>query len=221
MTDGLEDDPALLAAFRRGETDALATVYRRYVQDVAGAIRHGVRVRVDGQIVRVGRHIEEVDVEVAVQDTFVRAFSPRARLAYDGTRSFSAWITTIARNLLIDRARAAKADHAVVSLDVVGDDVVAGEGVDPDWAIEVKEIQAAIAAADAAWNERERRVFRLRYIEGLSQKAAAEALGLAAITVRRLDARIRASLLGALRDAGHLSRHDVGIPQVERDRSKG
>ncbi len=218
MTATLENDPPLLAAFRRGERAALASVYRLYVEDVARAVRRGVRVSVEGVIIRVGDDLAEVDVEVVVQDTFVRAFAPRARDAYDGLRPFGAWVATIARNLLIDRARAAKKDQRLVSIDDVEVD---GGGATADESVAAGELSQVIDACVRGFDERERTFFRLRFVDGLAQREAAAQMGLSVITVRRLDARLRGHLLAALREAGHLTQHDVGIPKMERDRSKG
>lgn len=218
MSGTLENDPPLLAAFRRGEREALAKVYRLYVDDVARAVRRGVRVSVDGVTVRVGDDLAEVEVEVVVQDTFVRAFAPRARDAYDGLRPFGAWIATIARNLLIDRARAAKKDQRLVSIDDV--DVDSG-GASADEGIAAGELSQVIDGVLRNSDERERTFFRLRFVDGLPQREAAAHMGLSVITVRRLDARLRGRLLEALREAGHLTQHAIGIPKMERDRSKG
>lgn len=218
MAGTLENDAPLLAAFRRGERAALGHVYRLYVQDVARTVRRGVRVSVDGVVVRVGQDLAEVDVEVVVQDTFVRAFAPKARDAYDGLRPFGAWIATIARNLLIDRARAEKNHQRLVPLD----DIELGGGADfAEEGLAAAELASVVDAVVNACDERERSFFRLRYVDGLPQREAAAQLGLSVITVRRLDAKLRGRLLEALREAGHLTHREVGIPKMERDRSKG
>lgn len=217
--DTLEGDPALLTAFRRGDRVALGRVYRRYVQDVAASLRRGVRVVVDGQIVRVGTNMGDADIEALVQDTFLRAFQPAARLAFDGLRPFGAWVATIARNVAIDRARAAKKDAANVSLQAIDD--LGDDDVDPTWAIEADELDTVVATTVATWPEREREFFRLRFVDGLQQRDAATALGLSVVTIRRLDARLRSTLLEALQAAGHLGGRTVGIPNPVRDRTKG
>lgn len=218
MAGTLENDATLLRAFRAGERDALAAVYRLYVEDVARVVRRGVRVVVDGVTVRVGNDLAEVDVEVVVQDTFVRAFAPRARDAYDGLRPFGAWIATIARNLLIDRARGARKDQRLVPLDDV--DVDSG-GLDAEEGVAGAELGAVVERVVKTFTSTEQSFFRLRFVDGLPQREAAEQLGLSVITVRRMDARLRSKLFEALREAGHLTHHDVGIPKIERDRSKG
>ena len=219
VTDTLEGDRALLTAFRRGDRAALARVYRLYVQDVGLTLRRGVRVVVDGQIVRVGTGLPEADVEALVQETFVRAFQPAAREAFDGLRPFGAWVATIARNVAIDRARANKKDASTVSLHIVEE--IGDDEVDPTWAIEAEELDTVVATTIAALPHRERELFRLRFVEGLQQRDVATALGLSVITIRRLDARLRATLLEALQAAGHLGGRRVGIPAHVRDRTKG
>lgn len=222
MTRTLEGDAALLAGFRRGDRAALADVYRAYVAEVVRAVRGGVVVQIEGQRVRVGKNLADTDVEVAVQDTFVRAFAPTARAAYDGVRPYGAYLATIARNALVDRARAARRGAVLVPLDDVEhrlDDEDAGR--DPTWPIEDAELQAVLADAVAALDVRDQQVYRARYIEGLPQREAAAQLSLSGITVRRADARIRRHLLDALRREGHLLDAVIGIPETRRDRSKG
>lgn len=218
--DTLEGDPALLAGFRQGDRTALARVYRLYVENVAMTARCGVVVVVDGQRVRLGGGLQEGEVEVVVQDAFLRAFAPRARLAYDGLRPFGAWIASITRNLLIDRARGVQRDKALVALDAV-DHEIADEPGDAAAVVEENELNAVVAETAAAWPPRERELFRLRFVEGLPQQEAAARMGLSLITVRRLDVWLRVALLAALRTAGHFGEQSVGIPSPVRDRSKG
>ncbi|HEY1097890.1 MAG TPA: RNA polymerase sigma factor [Myxococcota bacterium] len=217
----LEGDAALLAGFRRGDRDALSRVYRLYVDDVAAGLRRGVRVRVDGQIVRVGQHPTDSDLEVLVQDTFVRAFSPKARDAFDGLRPFGAWLSIIARNVAIDRARAERQRRVIVPLDDVDAFLADDADVDATTALEAAELDTLVTTTVAALPERERELYRLRFVEGQQQKEVATALGLSVITIRRLDARVRATLLRALQAAGHLQDRVVGIPATIRDRTKG
>ncbi len=81
----------------------MAEVFRHYVNDVALVLRLGFRL---GQT-RVGG-IGDVDRERELtQDVFIRAFAPRARLAFDGLSPYRPYLLQIARNLMIDQARAA------------------------------------------------------------------------------------------------------------------
>src|SRR5690348_13163693 len=64
----LESDAALLLQFRRGETEALARVFREHLDDVAATLRAGVVVTAEGQRVRVGANLPEPEIEVLIQD---------------------------------------------------------------------------------------------------------------------------------------------------------
>jgi RNA polymerase sigma-70 factor (ECF subfamily) len=173
--------------------------------------------------VRLGANPSEADLEVLLQDMFVRAFSRSAREGYDGVRPFGAYLATIARNVVIDRARAARKHVAVVPLrDGEGIDAIEDTACDnPLWHIEEGELLAQVALAVASLPPREREVYALRYRQGLQQREVAERLGLALITVRRLDVQLRHHILESLRSAGHLREVAVGIPQLARDRSSG
>jgi RNA polymerase sigma-70 factor (ECF subfamily) len=221
----LEGDRSLLAAFRRGDKAALTTVYRLYVDDVVRTLRRGVVVQIDGQRTRLGAGLPDGEIEVLAQETFVRALAPAARQAYDGLRPYGAYIGTIARHLLIDRARARRGAQRVVPLEdaeaEASDDSELLHAPDPTWPIAEKELKEVMADVESGLDGPKRALFRLRYREGLTQRDAADRLGSSLITVRRLDAQLRASLLEAFRSAGHLLEARVGIPTVVRDRSKG
>jgi RNA polymerase sigma factor (sigma-70 family) len=218
MARALEDDHIWLEGFRRGERSALERVYRHYVDGVTLTLRRGVLVAVDGATVRLGTQLPEHEIEQLIQDTFVRAFSPSARAAYDGIRPFGAYLATIARNLLVDRGRRLGRDRRLVPLeetaepaadDVQGDIVLTGE------------LAHVVARFVTGLPPLEQQFFKARYAEEQGLREAAAIIGVAYITARRLDARLRAGVLEALRAAGHLRDRQVGIPQTVRDRSKG
>src|ERR671919_469239 len=89
-------DPALLEAFRRGEREALARVYRDHVDDVEAFLR--------ARLARAGR-LTAWSLADLVQDVFLRAFANKARASYDGQREYQPYLRALARNLLIDRLR--------------------------------------------------------------------------------------------------------------------
>lgn len=218
----LESDRDLLARFRAGERDALTRVYRLYVQDVARTLRAGVVVEADGQRARVGRGLPDADVEGLVHDTFLRAFSPAARDGYDGLRPYGAYLATIARNILVDRARRLRRDARVLPVDDVDEIAADAEGAPhPTWRIEEGEIVDAVRRVAEQLAPAERTVFRARYEQKLSLRDAAARTGMSIITVRRIDARLRHRLLDLLRREGYLVDARIGIPSLRRDRSKG
>jgi RNA polymerase sigma-70 factor (ECF subfamily) len=209
----LEGDRALLDAFRRGEKEALAAVFRMYVADVAKVIRAGARVEIDGVRQTIGGDLPPWDVENVLQETFVRAFAPKARASYDGVRPFGGWVITIARNLLIDRARRRKREsERVVMVEDVdrAHGVRSGEG-DPLDHAEDSALRSALADFVESLDEADRKLFRARYDEQRSLRDAARHLGISLFTLRRKDARLRLRLLEALREAGFLRDVDVRV----------
>src|SRR6478672_2492853 len=94
----LEWDRELLSAFRAGERAALERVYLAYVDDVF-------------RLIAVGFERNPHEQRSLVQDVFVRAFSDRARLGFDGIRPYRPYLLTIARNVLVDRARAQSSER--------------------------------------------------------------------------------------------------------------
>jgi RNA polymerase sigma factor (sigma-70 family) len=207
---GLEDDRAWLDGFRGGDKAALARVFRTYGDDIARTVRRGLVVRVDGAPMAVGGDLPEHEVEALVQETFTKAFHPKARAAYDGLRPYGAFIATIARNLLVDRARRKKTE-ARVDVDDLEERAELSVEDNPTWRMEEASIQAILADAKAQLDEPDRSIFRLRFVEQKTHKETAAALSLAEITVRRRDTRMRAWLLDLFRQRGFLLNAQVSI----------
>lgn len=208
----LENDRALLDGYRRGERWALERVFERYADDVARTLRAGVVVEVQGQRTRVGGGLLEHELEVLVQETFLRAFGERARQGYDGVRPFGAYLATIARNLLIDRGRAeqrrARTHVAGQDLERLPDDDVQR---DTSALLEERELSRLIGRFEEELPEPERTIFHLRYAGQKSHRETAAAIGLSEIQIRRRDSRIRTQLLAFLRQHGFLRNARVSI----------
>src|SRR3954470_15987411 len=112
-----------------------------------------------------------------------RAFAPAARAAHDGIRPYGAYLRRIAKNLMIDRLRAA---GPAVSLDDEDAQlVVAPEAaeLDPAW-LEQREVTSEFIAGLAP---ELRRLVTLRFEDELSQNQVAEALGISRRRVRTLE----------------------------------
>lgn len=207
----LEQDRALLDAFRRGDRSALTRVFELYVQDVAATLRAGVVVEAEGQRHRVGARLPESEIEVLIQETFTRAFAPKARESYDGLRPYGAWLATIARNLLVDRARQEKKHAREVIVDDIGALAAPTDQPDPAWRVEEEQLAAIVARVTVGLDELDREIFRLRVQEGQSFRQVAEALKTTEIVIRRRDTRLRVRLLEALRQEGFLENARVRI----------
>lgn len=202
----------LLDAFRAGEREALARVFRHYVDDVTMTLRRGVVVQVDGGPVRAGRGLPEGEVESLIQETFLKAFAPAARERYDGLRPFGAWLATIARNVLIDYARRAKKSGVVLAPDEVERMAVDDGSKTAADHFEERELSGLVSQIVAQLGEPDRSIYRARYEEERSLKETAEALSIPLITIRRRDAQIRQRILEELRGRGYLRHARVRLP---------
>lgn len=206
----LESDRTLLDAFRRGDRAALAAVFRHYAQGVFTVVRAGVVVEVDGARVRLGNGLPQGEVEALVQETFTRAFTKQARASYDGVRPYDAWLATIARNALIDRARVEQKHKRVAAVDDLGDFADA-DARDPAWHAEHRQIMGVVEQVKKTLDDVDAGIFRCRMEQGMSFSEAAKALGLSEAVVRRRDTRLRARLLDLLQNEGFLTEAKVRI----------
>ena len=137
-----------------------------------------------------------------VQETFVRAWEALAR--FRGESTLLHWLFRIARNLIIDRARARKRRRET-SLDAplgesdttLGDRLASGKP-GPERAAERDEEVTRFRAALAALPADQRAVFVLREWEGLPYDAIAVRLELNPGTVRSRLSRAREALLATM-----------------------
>jgi RNA polymerase sigma factor (sigma-70 family) len=207
----LEEDRALLDAYRKGDRSALAQVFRFYVEDVTRTIRAGVVVEIDGRRQRVGARLPEHEIEVLVQETFTRAFAPKAREAYDGLRPYGAWLATIARNLVIDRGRKELREQRSFVPVADADELKSDDVADPTWHLEEQQLRRIVDEMKASLGEPDKSIFMCRMEKQLSFREAANELSLSEIVVRRRDTRMRAELLERLRRHGFLEHAKVRI----------
>jgi RNA polymerase sigma factor (sigma-70 family) len=200
----------LLDAFRRGDRAALTTVYLHYVDEIAAIVRNGFSIPASS--VRVRGVADEQTERDLVQEVFARAFAPRARDAYDGIRPYRAYLRQIAKNLVVDRVRAARQTVPLGDDDVLGEPDAAGPEVEPSGWREQRHETAAYVAGLAPELQR---LIKLRYEEEMSQEQTAAALGISRRRVRTLEARIERGLRKALRRAGLLQK-DRPAPALSR-----
>lgn len=136
------------------------------------------------------------DRDDVAQEIFLRVF--RYLGGFRPGRPFSGWIYRITVNAAHDyRARAGRAHLDEVEwpayLDEAAGDVAAHDRRDED-----RELRHRLEAALAVLSERERAVFVLRELEGLSTREVGRSLGITGITVRRHLGRARRALQGQL-----------------------
>jgi RNA polymerase sigma factor (sigma-70 family) len=204
----------LLDRFRRGDRAALAEVYEHYVDDVALVARRGFTMESAGHA-----YIRGADLEgehELVQDTFVKAFSARARASFDGLRPYRPFLLRITKNLMIDRFRARRNPAAapVGELDELLDAGELATGPDPEDDLHWRELSEATAAFVAALDAEAREVIRLRFESELSQDVVAAQLGCSRRRVRTVEHRVQAGLKRHLRRL----RATAGATKARRDR---
>jgi RNA polymerase sigma factor (sigma-70 family) len=184
----LDRDRELLADFRAGKRDALARVYHALVDDVFKLVALGF-ASTNGAI-RGERDPDEQ--RVVVQEVFAKAFAERARLGYDGVRPYRPYLLTIARNVMIDRARTRSGELSRAS-EVDVDAIIASDAPIPG-AVEDGADQQRLRSRAAAYIEtldpELRRFVTLRFEQELSHLDVAAKLGITRRRVRTLEARV-------------------------------
>lgn len=179
----------LLASFRAGRPEALERIYL----ENAGAIRALVQTRL-----RRSGHFSPANAADLVQEVFTKAFSERARLAYDGERAYGPFLRQLASNTLIDWLRIQGREIAgTLDVDSLAEAHLAADASVTRFPSEV------IALTRRFVHELPpelRRVHERRFLAAESQGAAAQALGISRQTLRTLERRLLAQLRRQLRD---------------------
>jgi RNA polymerase sigma-70 factor (ECF subfamily) len=181
---GEDTDESLYARVARGDRAAFARLVGRHRGRLGAVV-----TRMTGQAAA---------AEDIVQEAFVRAWvqAPGWRGPEDGgTARFATWLTRIALNLAIDRARRV----APVALDVIAEP----EAGDPDGEALLLQRERAtlLARAVAALPDRQRAAITLTYDDDLPNAEAAAVLGTTVGAFELLLVRARRTLRQALQDA--------------------
>jgi RNA polymerase sigma-70 factor (ECF subfamily) len=203
----------VLQGFREGRTQALEALYRTYVDDViraARAIMQGRAASMPSALTSKHSAMPD-DIADVVQEAFTKAFAPEVRQRFDGARSFAPYLLQIARNIAIDHWRARRrtapvdVDRMLERLSVETDPLGSEDGRDG-------ELLAVVSRYTGSLGGELRRVHDALYVKGLSQRAAAEQLGIGRQVVRTMEGRLRAGLRRELvrsgaGDTGRQRRH--------------
>ena len=187
-----QDNRPLLEAFRSGDTDAIRRVYRHYVNDVERFVR--AKLSTPGGV--------DFDLQRdVVQDIFIRAFSPNARLAFDGERPYKPYLLSISRNIVIDfvRKRGREGRHLLFSDGPLeaGADMASSMSQERDQAPEdVHWDRCAEASREyvSGLDALTQRFIQLRFREEMPQLDVADVLGITRWKVRSLEKRVQKGL---------------------------
>jgi RNA polymerase sigma factor (sigma-70 family) len=207
------ENAALLALFRDGDRDALATVYWRYVDKVERLLRAGCVATPRSPVAGVGG--SPADLEDLMQEVFERAFAPAARAAYDGSRPYAPYLFAIARNVLADwwrrQGREIPTDWPFFEATLVG---TASDQPYAD-AATVAIVERFLHGLPADL----RAVHEKRFVTGLSQREAAAALGIGRQVLRTLEARLTEMLRATLQSEGPLRPAVAAMGSGARERT--
>jgi RNA polymerase sigma factor (sigma-70 family) len=214
----LRIDRELLARFRAGSPDALSQVYWKYVHKVERLLGGGFQIPERG--IRVAGACREAEALAdLVQETFLRAFSEKGRLGYDGLRDYAPYLYAIARNVLIDHARS-QGREIPTPWKTLEEALEINPVQDPPGIWETPAVMEVVAGYLASLQGQIREVHRLRHLEGLSQDEAARQLGVGRQTLRTLELRLRDGLATALNRAG-VTPHDQPKSALARTEERG
>lgn len=167
-------DEELAKRVQRGDRAAFARLVRRYLRPVYAIASSFLR--------------EQADVEDVAQETFLNALDRIE--TYDSNRPFAPWLYQIARNAARQRIEGASRRETTP----VQEQELPNDSVGPEEELERAEVRRRLRTAVAGLPERQRTVFRLLDVEGVSADEAAEMLGLTAGTVRSHLSRARSAL---------------------------
>lgn len=178
---GDDDEPALALAAAAGDRRAFAALYERHLDAVYRYCFFRLR--------------SVAEAEDMTADVFHRALVAMPR--YEPKRPFLAFLYRIARNAIVDRARAARPDAPF-------EDALAHPSETPGpeaHAVSADEAQA-VRTAIRELSPLQQEVVILRFIDGRTTKEIAALTGKRESTIRGIQMRALASLRGILgRDA--------------------
>jgi RNA polymerase sigma-70 factor (ECF subfamily) len=185
--------PRLLQRFREGDRAALETVYRAYVDKITSIARFGFRLPAAG-LTAPGLAHRPDEVADLVQEVFLKAFARKVRQSFDGERPYGPFLYAIARNVAVDWARQRGREIPTPWRDLPEGDaeLTPDEAGDAPWADDAT--MALVRRYVASLDPELREVHRVRYEEGLSQRDAAERLGIGRQVLRTREARLREGL---------------------------
>ncbi|TDB80180.1 sigma-70 family RNA polymerase sigma factor [Micromonospora sp. KC721] len=171
----------LVARAQSGDAEAFGLVYDRYVDQVFRFIYRRV--------------LDRQAAEDLTSETFLRALRNLAAFRRPGG-DFGAWITTIARNLVINYMRSHQRRERPVA--ELHDAVPAGRVSSPESAAVDTLTREALMAGIEQLNPVQRQCITLRYLRELSIEETAQVLGKTPSAVKGLQYKALKALRGLL-----------------------
>ncbi len=187
------DDPEFAAAYRDGKRGAMDAVFREHARPLECYLRRSFL-------------FQKWELSDAIQETFLRAFAPEARRAYDCTRPYRNYLFTIAKNIIINEMKRPFRfrEVSVEELDCPdfrdsSPDLTKLPG---DRAAEINEMAFHFEGFKATLSEQERTVLEVRFLGQESTLMTAAKLNLSRQNVRTIEKSIRKKAYKYFRAAG-------------------
>jgi RNA polymerase sigma factor (sigma-70 family) len=209
----LSSDRALLEQFRAGQVGALSRVYEEYAPMIAAFLARGFTFASKGRSLQFRGYQKPYDLENALQETFLRAFSESARASYDGLTPYRSYLTAIARNLVISEHRRREVAMSALCRELEGVALEDGAGElplsgTPELTGEAELLQKELTALYRRFVEglepAQRGFFVARFEEQRTQVEAGKLSGLSHMQARTLEKKLRTQLLHFLQAQGYL-----------------
>lgn len=199
---GQESDDVLMARICRGDQGAFSTLVRRHSKMFFAAA-----YRMCG---------EQQASEDVVQEAFIKLWQkPQAWDASKGTK-FTTWFYRVVTNLAIDRQRRERSFVDPVVMETMSD-----KSPRADEALQADEEQQVLEEAIQNLPDRQRAALNLCVYEGLSNREAAEAMGIGVKALESLLMRAKAGLKIEFENRGFISVEQDSKSNDERRRSHG
>lgn len=172
-------DEQIVAQVMSGQTALFEVLMRRHNERIYRAARAILK--------------DETEAEDVMQQAYVNAYSHLRQ--FDARAKFSTWLTRIAINEAITRARK-RGRYEALDEDTIeiGEAVMASREQDPERQAFAGELAKLVEAAVDTLADGAREVFMLRDVEGLSTAEVAACLGVSEDVVKTRLSRARASI---------------------------
>ena len=204
----LVENRSLREAFKRGERFALEAVYREYVRPVYGFLSRGFSFESQGTSRTFIGLRAAWETEDAVQTVFLRAFSEKARLAYDGLRPYRNYLFSIARNFVLDELKSRREvlfiDDSQSEGDQIQDPNDSMEQTPEDVAAD-QELERDVASFVDSLPEKAREVFVLRFRQSLSVLESASRLKTSEHFIKSTEKQIKKRFFVFMQQRGHFA----------------
>lgn len=188
-------DRQLVSAYQRGNSHALAELYRRHSRRVESVARHVI-----------GPNSELEDI---VQDVFIEL--QRALYKFRGDSRFTTWLHRVTVNVALQYIRKGKRKGWLRWIGLDSAPARQQQGANPEAQFEARETVKALYDVLAELSEKKRVVFALYELEGMALADIAATVGTSVNTVKSRLFHARREVFGEIKRRGLLPTHTLEV----------